>query len=263
MHQGKPSITAQSHSPAHELWSELFNSNRETLIVPADSSLIVLKVFTGHTVSMSEYASGRYLADIICEKPCDRALLQTLASHRYTSTADLKFSVALTHLPEALQNRTEIRFARDLQLDDLKQSNLVLIGAPEANPWAGLFLARMNFILQDDKAKGPLEVENRKPMPGEPSRYSYDVKDSSHGYATVDFLPNLSGVGNVLIVQGFSLADTEAATEFITNRRNFDTLFGPVVGNQSTMPHFELLLKTLDVNGIGSPPSLVAYRIYR
>ena len=262
MHQGTRHTDLQDHSPAHELWSEIFNSNKETLIVPADSSLVVLKVFTGHAVSMSEYASGRYLADIICEKPCDRALLQTLAAHRYTSTADLKFAVAVTHLPEALQDRTEIRYARDLQLDDLKQSNLVLIGAPEANPWTGLFLPSMNFILQDDKAKGPLEIENRKPRPSELPRYPYDLGDPTHGYATVAFLPNLGGGGNILVVQGFSLADTEAAAEFLMNRRDFDKLFGPIVGKQSALPHFELLLKTLDVNGIGSPPSLLAYRIY-
>jgi hypothetical protein len=231
--------------------------------VPADSSLVVLKVFTGHAVGISNYASGRYLADIICDKPCDRTLLQTLAAHRYTSTADLKFALAVTHLPEALPSRTQIRYARDLQLSDLEQSNLILIGAPEANPWTGLFLPRMNFILQDDKEKGPLEIQNRKPAPGEPSRYLYDLHDPSKGYATIDFLPNLSGTGSVLIVEGFSLADTEAAADFIMDQRDFDTLFKPIVRKGSTLPHFELLLKTMDVNGIGSPPTLLAYRIYR
>ncbi len=262
-HLGWRNTDSPPQGPAHELWSQLFSSNRETLIVPADSSLVVLKVFTGHAVNMSEYASGRYLADIICEKPCDRTLLQTLAAHRYTSTADLKFAVTVTHLPEALQNRTEIRYARDLQLDDLKQSNLVLIGAAEANPWTGLFLPQMNFALHEDRTKGPLEIENRKPGPGEPSHYPYDISDPSHGYATVAFLPNLSGAGSVLIVQGFSLADTEAAAEFVASRKDFDRLFQPILGKQSVLPHFELLLKTLDINGIGSPPTLLAYRIYR
>jgi hypothetical protein len=263
VHSSRRYVVSQNHDPAHELWSELFSRTRETLIVPADSSLVVLKIFTGHTVGISDYASGRYLADIICDKPCDRTLLQTLAAHRYTSTADLKFAVTVTHLPEALPSRTEIRYARDLQLNDLKQSNLILIGAPEANPWTGLFLPRMNFVLQDDKEKGPLEIENRRPAPGEPSRYLYDLNDRSKGYATIDFFPNLSGAGSVLIVEGFSLADTEAAADFITNQRDFDTLFKPIVGKQSTLPHFELLLKTVDVNGIGSPPTLLAYRIYR
>jgi hypothetical protein len=254
---------AQSASPTHQLWSGLFNGNRETLIVPADSSLVVLQVFTGHAVSVSEYASGRYLTDIVCNKPCDKTLLETLAAHRYTSTADLQFAVAITHVPEALQNRTEVRYARDLQLDDLKRSNLVLIGAPDANPWATLFLPSLNFILQADRTKGPLEIENRKPAAGEPSRYPYDLQNPSHGYASIAYLPNLSGEGNVLIVQGFSLADTQAAAEFVTNRKAFDALFSTVARNASPLPHFELLLRTLDVNGLGSPPSLVAYRIYR
>jgi hypothetical protein len=262
-HSSGRHVVSQDQDPFHELWRELFSRNKETLIVPADSSLVVLKVFTGHAVGISNYASGRYLADIICDKPCDRTLLQTLAAHRYTSTADLNLAVTVTHLPEALPSRTQIRYARDLQLNDLEQSNLILIGTPEANPWTGLFLPRMNFVLQDDMEKGPLAIENRKPMPGEPSQYLYDVHDPSKGYATVDFLPNLSGTGNVLIVEGFSLADTEAAGDFITNRRDFDTLFKLIVGKQANLPHFELLLKTMDVNGIGSPPTLLAYRIYR
>lgn len=263
VHSGKRHPVLESKGPAHELWSHFFSGNRNTLIVPADSSLVVLKVFTGHTVGISEYASGRYLADIICAKPCDRTLLQTLAAHRYTSTADLKFAVAVTHLSEAAGNRTEIRYARDLQLDDLKQSNLILLGTSEANPWTGLFLSRMNFILHDDRSSGPLEVENREPKPGESSHYAYDIHDPAHGYATVAFLPDLSGGGNVLIVQGFSLADTEAAADFVLNRRSFDALMQPIVSKRATLPHFELLLKTFDVNGIGSPPSLLAYRLYR
>jgi hypothetical protein len=256
-------VLALNRCPTKKLWSSMFSGNRDTLIVPADSSLIVLKSLTRHPVSIADYASGRYLSDINCEKPCDRRLLQTLAAHRYTSLADLKFAVSLTHMPEALPSRTEIRYARDLQLDDLKQANLILIGSLEADPWLELFQHQMNFILQDDKLKGPLQIENKKPMPGERSSYLYDEHDPSHfGFASVAFLPNLSGTGSVLVVQGFTLAGTQAAAEFVADDRDFDSLFDPVVERQQALPHFEILLRTMDVNGIGSRPSILAYRIY-
>jgi hypothetical protein len=257
-------VAAQSKCPTQKLWSAIFNGNSDTLIVPADSSLVVLKALTGHRVSIADYASGRYLSQINCEKPCDPQLLQTLAQHRYTSLADLKFAVDLTHMPEAVPGRTEIRYARDLQLDDLKQSNLILIGSLEADPWLELFQRQMNFDLQDDKLKGPLEIENRKPLAGESADYVYDENDPSHrGFASVAFLPNLSGSGNVLIVQGFTLAGTQAAAEFVSSDRNFDALFNPMVGSRQALPHFEILLRTMDVNGLASPPAILAYRIYR
>jgi hypothetical protein len=254
---------AQRESAANMLWSAIFSRNRDTLIVPADSSLIILKAFTRRPVTIADYASGRYLSHVNCERPCDRKMLQTLVAHRYTSLADLKFAVALTHLPEAVPSRTEIRYARDLQLDDLKQANLILIGSLEADPWLELFQHQMNFVLQDDKLKGPLEVENRRPGPGERADYIYDDRDpTDSGFATVAFLPNLSGTGNVLVVQGFSLAGTQAAAEFVSNYHDFDSFFAPILGNRQTLPHFELLLKTVEVNGIGSRPAILAYHIY-
>jgi hypothetical protein len=261
--QARGRALAQSESPAHKLWSAIFSGNRDTLIVPADSSLIILKAFTRRPVTVTEYASGKYLSEVDCERPCDRRMLQTLVEHRYTSLADLKFAVALTHLPQAVPSRTEVRYARDLQLDDLKQANLVLIGSLEADPWLELFQHQMNFVLQDDKLKGPLEVENRKPRPGERSEYIYDDGDpADSGFATVAFLPNLSGTGSVLVVQGFTLAGTQAAAEFVSNNHDFDSFFAPIVGNRQTLPHFELLLRTMEVNGIGSRPAILAYRIY-
>lgn len=261
--QGRRRDATQGDSPTHKLWSAIFSGNSDTLIVPADSSLIVLKAFTGHPVTIAEYASGRYLSDVDCKRPCDQGMLQALVEHRYTSLADLKFAVALSRLPEALPSRTEIRYARDLQLDDLKQANLILIGSLEADPWLELFQHQMNFVLQDDKSKGPLEVENRKPRPGERSDYIYDDRESSHsGFATVAFLPNLSGTGNVLVVQGFTLAGTEAAAEFISNDHDFDSFFAPIVGKLHALPHFEILFGTVEVNGIGSRPTILAYRTY-
>jgi hypothetical protein len=256
-------LAGRGHSPTLRLWSAMFSNDHDTLVVPADSSLVLLKSFTGHSVSLANYADGQYLSRIACDIPCDPQLLRSLAEHRYTSVADLKFAVSVTHLPEYLPNRTEIRYARDLQLEDLKQKNLVLIGSLEADPWLELFEGRMNFVLNDDKSKGPLGVINRKPRSGEQPEYLYDNRASaSAGYATITFLPNVSGMGNVLVVQGFTLAGTQAAAEFITNDAAFDTLFAPLSKNRRNFPHFEVLLKTLDVNGTASQSTVLAYRLY-
>ena len=261
--EGWSTILAGRQSPTHLLWSAIFSPNRDTLIVPADSSLIILKSLTGHSVDITDYASGRYLSNVSCEAPCDQRLLGTLVKHRYTSLADLQFAVTLSHVPEALTSRTQIRYARDLQLDDLKQENLILIGSIEADPWLQLFQRQMNFVLHDDRLAGPLAVENRRPAANEQASYRYDSQDPAHrGYALVASLPNLSGTGDTLVVQGFTLAGTEAAAEFVTDKQEFDSLFGPIIRRRHGLPHFEVLLRTMDVNGFGARPSVVTYRVY-
>jgi len=257
------SIHKPQQDSTDRLWTALFSKTRPSLIVPADSGLIVLKSLTGHAVGAADYASGRYLSTVTCEAPCDRHVLETLAAHRYTSLADLQFAVDLSRLPEAVTNHPEIRYARDLQLDDLKKDNLVLIGSLESDPWLQFLQIQMNFVLHDDRNEGPLRVENKRPAAKEPSSYPYDREDPSHrGYALVAFLPNLGEEGDVLIVQGFTLADTQAAADFVTNHRDFNAVLGPIVAQRHGLPHFEVLLRTMDVNGFGSHSSIVASRIY-
>jgi hypothetical protein len=143
--------------------------------------------------------------------------------------SDLEFAVKITRLPEAIPDRTQIRYARDLELNDLKDSNLILAGSQEADPWLAAISGQMNFVLHDDPGVGPLHVENRHPKPGEMSDYTYDPHDPQHrGLATVSFLPNLGGNGSLL----------------------------------APLPHFEILLSTVEINGMASPALPLAWHTY-
>ena len=240
-------------TPTHKLWSQLFRNGQQTLIVPADSSLVIVRLLSGRQVPLSAYAGGQYKKDADCARPCDPAMIGTVKSLRYTSMSDLEFAVKISHLPEAIPDRTEIRYARDLELKDLKESNLVLAGSQEADPWLAAISPQMNFVVHDDPDAGPLRVENKHPKPGEQSEYPYDAHDPQHrGLATIAFLPNLSGTGNLLVVQGFSLAGTQAAAEFATSGHDLDALLRAYGENSSPLPHFEILLSTVEINGMAS-----------
>jgi hypothetical protein len=250
-------------TPTQKLWSQLFRKGQQTLIVPADSSLVVARLLSGREVPLSAYAGGQYRKDPECNKPCDPAMVSTVEELRYTSMSDLEFAVRIAHLPEAIPDRTEIRFARDLELKDLKESNLILAGSQEADPWMDAISGQMNFIVHDDPSAGPLRIENRHPKPGEKSEYPYDSHDPQHrGLATIAFLPNLSGSGNLLVVQGFSLAGTQAAAEFVTNGRDLDALFRSYAGLGTKLPHFEVLLSTVEINGMASRAVPLAWHTY-
>jgi hypothetical protein len=254
---------AMEQTASHKLWSQMFRRDQETIFVPADSSLVIAKLLIGHPVRLPEYAGGRYRQEIQCDVPCDQRMVQTVESLRYTSMSDLELAAKITRIPEGIPDRTEIRYARDLELKDFKESNLILAGSQEADPWLAVVSPQMNFVLHDDPSIGPLYVENRQPRTGEKSTYSYDGHDPQHrGLATIAFLPNLSGSGNLLIVQGFSLAGTQAAAEFVTNRQEFDAFFPSYSGNISRLPHFEILLSTLEINGMASRPIPLAWHIY-
>jgi len=250
-------------SPSHKLWSQLFRNGQQTLIVPADSSLVIRRLLSGHQVPLAIYAGGQYKQDPACTKPCDPAMIHTVELLRYTSMSDLEFAVKVTHLPEAIPERTEIRYARDLELKDLKESNLILAGGQEADPWMAAISGEMNFVLHDDPDAGPLGVENRHPQGTEKSEYAYDSHDLQHrGLATIAFLPNLGGSGNLLVVQGFSLAGTQAAAEFVTSGKDLDALLTAYGGNGSALPHFEILLSTVEINGMATRAVPLAWHVY-
>ena len=248
---------------SHKLWSQMFRRDQETIIVPADSSLVITRLMVGHQIPLSDYAGGRYRQSTVCVNPCDQRMVETVESLRYTSMSDLEFAVKVTHIPEAILDRTEIRYARDLELKDFKESNLIMAGSQEADPWLSAVSGQMNFVVHDDPSEGTLRVENRQPKTGEKSEYFYDPHDPQHrGLATIAFLPNLSGSGNLIIVQGFSLAGTQAAAEFVTNGQEFDAFFSSYSGNTSKLPHFEILLNTLEINGMASRPIPLAWHTY-
>jgi hypothetical protein len=254
--------TSLADTPSHQLWSQLFRSNQQTIIVPADSNLVIAQLMVGHPISLHDYAGGNYRQALDCVKPCDPAVLRAVESSRYTSMSDLEFAVKMSHLPEAIPNRTEIGFARDLELKDFKESNLILAGSQESDPWIGVISGAMNFVIHDRSSAGAERVENRQPKPGEKSEYLYDTHDPQHrGLATIAFLPNLSGSGNMLVVQGFTGAGTQAAAEFVTSGKDLDTLLRPYTRKDSRLPHFEILLSTTEVNGMASRSVPVALHI--
>jgi hypothetical protein len=242
-------------TPTHKLWSQLFRDDQQTLFVPADSNLVITRLLVGHQINLGDYAGGRYQTSTQCDKPCDPRLVETVEGLRYTSMSDLEFAVRVAHLPEANTYRTVIRYARDLDLKDLKESNLIMAGSQEADPWLAIISKQMSFVVHDDPSQGPLRVENKRPKKGEPSEYPYDPHSPQHqGLATISFLPNLNGSGSLLIVQGFSLAGTQAAAEFVTSGKDLDALLHAYSGNRTQLPHFEILLSTTEINGMASHP---------
>jgi len=252
-------VEGTRESPAmHRFWGRLFDGNQKTTIVAADSGIVMLHGGTGQNTNLSEYLSRNFSKELAAVSAERQKELLLDASRRYTSFVDLEFMDRLTHLPEAISGTYNIRFARDVTANDLKQGNIILSGSQDANPWLELFEPEMNFVLNIDLTHGLHGFTNRAPQPGERSFYSATQAE----YGVLAFLPNLSGNGNVLIVEGTSVAGTEAISDFLFMDSDLESLLRKIIRKDGSIPRFEILVESKSLNGSASRSHIVAYRTY-
>jgi len=244
------------------LWSELFPAGKRALIVPADSSLVLYENLTGKTVSLPEYTSKTYLSSSQTQPPKNAdGIANRIAHRRLTSVADVELTAALLCIPEVESAKPQIRFARDLQMVDLKEANAILIGAEESDPWLSIFQPSRNFTITDDQNTRVFTVFNRAPRNGESSAYRVDPHDNGNkAYALIALEHNL-GSGMVLIVEGTSIAGTEAAADFLTEGSQMENALAPAFKQYERIPSFELLLETVNIAGTSPQSKVIAIRL--
>ncbi len=114
-------LQADTQPPAtRQFWKQMSSRRSPTLLVAADSGLVLLHGITGQNTTLQEYVTH----DLLMDK--------------------------LTHVPEAVPSSYRVRYARDLSMDDLKNSDVILSGSRDANPWVAAFEPQMNFTMQID-----------------------------------------------------------------------------------------------------------------
>ena len=244
-------------SPANAVWRQIFERSRNTILVPADSGLGILQNLTQSSSTLENYANGSFLEGLSAPQGLDKKNLNDLRRQRYTSFVCLTIATALTQLPEFISNRTEIRFARFVSTEDLKRSNVILLGSVHTNPWVGLFDKELNFRPQYTDEVDNSSIVNLQPRTGEQKVYR---NDPTRTYALVDYLPNLSGTGHVLILQGLSMAGTQAAADVLFNASEIRPVLEKATLPNGTLKPFELLIETDNVGATSPGARIVASR---
>jgi len=265
-HRAARATQAASAESNRDLWSHFFPDARQTLIVPGDSALVLYENMSGRGLNISEYTAGKYLAEPLGEaklnpeKPDPDAMKKMVARRRLTSIVDLNTITRLMQMGPVLP-RASIRYARDLRASDLKDGNAILLGATEANPWVALFDDKLNFTMSPDQTQYVFTIRNRAPRPGEQAAYQTRRQDPANAiYALAALVPNLTGTGRVLILQGTGMAGTEAAADFVINSSEFKRLLTPQLGNGSSVPNFEILLQANNLAGESPGARVLAAR---
>jgi hypothetical protein len=254
---------SQPISPSDALWGQLFQKERDTFVVPADSGLVIMQGLTRHPVSLGDYVSGKYQSDGTSHAAISAGDVRELGTRRYTSIVDLNLVLRLSRLKQVFPQRMMVCYARDLRMDDVRSDNAILLGSVDANPWVGLFEQQLNFRFSfDPKSDSAPVILNQHPLAGEQLVYANHHDASWHStFGRIAYLSNLDGSGHVLLVGGLNMAGTQAAGEFVLN----PTLMRPTLDharapNGSLRP-FEILIETSNVAANASSPRVVSERV--
>jgi hypothetical protein len=255
-----------------QFWSAFTANGAESYIVVADSSYAAVQDALHRSIGVDEYVRRDY------EKEFDRKdlppeygdLLRYLMARRYTSLADVMVVRRITEFGLLNPARTSIVHTREHSVRAFQTGNHILIGSQRAIPWVTLFDSAMDFHMYDnkkdfhlrqDKADASVWVENRKPLPGEPSRYVGRLRgaEGSEGYALIACLPNLGRTGNVLVMAGTDMSSTEAAGNLLTTESFLADLIQRLPQVQrGQAPRFEALLRTRRVENANRGFEIIA-----
>ncbi len=119
----------------------------------------------------------------------------------------------------------------------------------------------MNFVFSDDRVHHVFSILNRAPQGNEPQQWFFRFTDDQHRvYAVVAYLPNLSNNGDVLILEGTSMAGTECAWDFVSDDAQLLPFLKRIRHADGRLPHFEVLLATKNMSGSAVKNSMLAWR---
>jgi hypothetical protein len=247
--------------PAQALWAALFSGPANSFIVPSDAGFNLLEDLARRPVPLAEYIEGSYLGMPL--GGVDSHSAADLRSQQLTPFVDLQIAAALAHLKEDDPQRVFVRFPRDLRLDDLKRANAVIIGSVGSNPWAAIAEANANFRIVDRPGMEGATIINMKPQPGEVTSYASRWNEPAHEtYALIEFLPNLSGNGHLLVLEGLDVAGTQATAEMLLHPSAIAPILKRATRPDGSLRYFEVLLRSTSIESNATGTQVIANRIY-
>lgn len=246
-------------------WSRIFDDHRPTLLCVADSNLSLLQDLRGESISLTDYTSGQYLASLRNGAGNQESgrILSEIASRYYTSLGDV---TAIARLMMVNWNRgpVSVRYARDLNIRDLRSGNAILLGSARSNPWVGLLDRKRRFHIEHDTKLNRPILRDSRPAHGKPSVYPCGLKGEKpyDAYGIASLVPNLEGTGDAILVAGSNMQGTEAATEFLTNSATFEEFLRKIGWKADRpLPVFEVVVKLVTIGGSPISSEIFAYDV--
>ncbi|QOY90330.1 hypothetical protein [Paludibaculum fermentans] len=244
--------------------SFLDRSDGPVKVVVSDFSYVLMRTI-GHNppLSLDNYSAWNY-ENLRPEPNADerlRTLFDILRTHRITRLGDLNIT-SLIQKQSRTPDRIQVRHARDVAAREFKSGWHILLGNAQSTTWIALFEDRLNFqyILE----KGRAGFLNRQPRGNELPAYLANQPGSEQGtnYGRLAYLPNLSGQGGVLLINGVNMVTMEAAGEFAANPGSAASILSAVGATRlEDLPYFEMMLETHAVDNTPNRARIVATRV--
>jgi hypothetical protein len=259
------SLSARSQSEVisrslQQFWGQVFSKKGdEVLLVLGDSGFALWQDLMHRNLTLADYLSAGF------RQPAGQTHsdLAQVASRRYTSLADVNFVTRFLPLSQKFGARVKVRLARNIDIHDLKTGNVVFLGSRRANPWVEIFEPHIHYAYDYNVEAHRSFFRNTAPRPGEPEILARNNNGASKGesYGLVALLPNMSGTGKVLLIEGLNMEGTDGAGEFLLNPETC-AILNQRLRSEIGLPgqHFEALLKLTPVAGGSANVQLVSVR---
>ena len=254
---------AGSGPAVRALWSNLIRPQQKTTIVLADSVFGFLQDALRTPMDLDRYLrrdpqqwaktgnSGSELEPI----------LQMFAFRQYTSIADVNVMRRILTLYPPSRADVSVVWARNYNARSASSENVVFLGTSRSNPWVQIYANRMNFQFETDEGAHKGMVRNLHPASGESEVYRVSGEGAAirEGYAVMALMPNASGSGNVLLLEGSDMEATEAVGMVATTESELAPI-AKKLGVDDRFPRLEVLFQTRRLGGAPQETHLVAWR---
>jgi hypothetical protein len=236
----------------------IIDAGKDVDIVTADTSLVVLQELVKRTISLDEYIDHRYPP---VANPLNLALFEHMERRKYTDSNEVALASRIALQNSRYSGRIFVRSARDVDLTQLKERNVILLGTPASNPWSQLYYEDLPFQF-DSTQRGV--VLNLKPRAGEEARYVSTTRSGETGDTNglVAFIPNLGEGGYALLIAGTTAEGTAAAGDFVLDEAKMAEAYKTMGIDRTGAPSFfMLLLKARTFPGSSKQTTIQAWRL--
>jgi hypothetical protein len=167
---------------------------------------------------------------------------QITPSRIYTGVGEATGAFLLSRMFSQSKHEISLRRSHALSLDDFKDRNVIVLGAPKHNAHLKHLPVQQQFAFANGS------IRNLRPLPGEPEMFrptfavGYEELEEDHGL--ISRFPGLHGIGYTTLLAGSSTEATLAAVEFVTQPRYAGELAQKLRGADGTMPRaFQVVVR--------------------
>jgi len=185
-----------------------------------------------------------------------------------TKVSEAMAAVHLTSLLTRLGNSVQSTQSRFLSWDDLRGSDLILLGNNEANRWLDPLLVDAPLQLTPSAGKRQRAVVNRRPRAGEPAEYIINYgaaeNEADQEYALISMLPGLAANQRLLLISGLNAQATQAAAEYLADEDSLAKLLARLRQESPSHTgqwHFQAVVKAEVHDKVPTRTWLVAVRV--